>query len=51
MDNLDKMMSDVFPDMIDKLEGISERLDNLNGDFFSKIFSEVLKKELKSERD
>ena len=47
MNNLEKMMDDVFPDLMNEIEGISKRLDNLNADFFSKIFKEILQKELK----
>lgn len=51
MDNLDKMMSDVFADLIEQVEGISKRIDDLNADFFSKIFRDVLKEELRHERE
>ena len=40
------MMDDVFPDLMNEIDGIAKRLDNLNADFFSKIFGDVLKKEL-----
>lgn len=41
------MMDDVFPDLMNEIESIGKRLDNLNADFFSKIFVDILKKELK----
>jgi len=47
MNNLEKLMDDVFPDLIEQIQGINSRLDNLNADFFSSIFRGVLKKELK----
>ena len=47
MNNLEKMMDDVFPDLMNEIEGISKRLDNLNAEFFSKIFKDILQKELK----
>ena len=47
MNNLERMMDDVFPDLMNEIEGIGKRLDNLNADFFSKIFGDVLKKELR----
>lgn len=40
-------MDDVFPDLMSEIDGIGKKLDNLNADFFTKIFSETLKKELK----
>ena len=51
MNNLEKMMDDVFPDLIEEVQGISKRLDNLNADFFTQIFWDVLREELKSERE
>jgi len=51
MNNLEKMMDDVFPDLINEIEGISKRLDNLNAEFFSKIFKDILQKELKDHRE
>ena len=47
MNNLERMMDDVFPDLMNEIESIGKRLDNLNADFFSKIFGDILKKELK----
>jgi len=47
MNNLERMMDDVFPDLMNEIEGIGKRLDNLNADFFSKIFGDILKKELR----
>ena len=47
MNNLEKMMDDVFPDLMNEIEGISKRLDNLNAEFFSQIFKDILQKELK----
>ncbi len=40
-------MDEVFPDLMSEIDGISKKLDNLNADFFAKIFSDTLKKELK----
>ncbi len=51
MNNLEKIMDDVFPDLINEIEGISKRLDNLNAEFFSKIFKDILQKELKDHRE
>ena len=51
MNNLEKTMDDVFPDLIEQVQGISKRLDDLNADFFTKIFRDVLQQELKLERD
>ena len=47
MNTLEKLMDDVFPDLIGEIQGIKERLDNLNTDFFSTIFRDVLRQELK----
>jgi hypothetical protein len=47
MNNLEKLMDDVFPDLSNEIQGINQRIDNLNADFFSTIFRDVLKKELK----
>ncbi len=40
-------MDEVFPDLMSEIEGIGKKLDNLNADFFKKIFSDILRKELK----
>ena len=47
MNNLEKLMDDVFPDLSNEIQGINQRIDNLNADFFSTIFRGVLKQELK----
>ena len=47
MNNLEKLMDEIFPDLMSEIEGIGKKLDNLNADFFNKIFSDVVKKELK----
>ena len=49
MNELEKMMDDVFPDLIEEVQGISKRLDNLNAEFFTNIFRDVLRKELKAQ--
>ncbi len=45
MNSLEKMMDDVFPDLIDEIQGVKSRLEGLNADFFSNIFSGVLRQE------
>ncbi len=47
MNNLEKMMDDSFPDLINQIQLISDRLNKLSADFFSKIFKEVFQKETK----
>jgi len=41
-------MEEDFQDMVEQVNGIAKRLDELNGDFFSKIFKDTLREELKS---
>jgi hypothetical protein len=45
--SLEKLMDEDFNDLIGQVNGISKRLDDLNADFFTKIFRDILKQELK----
>ena len=45
--SLEKLMDEDFNDLIGQVYGISKRLDDLNADFFTKIFRDILKQELK----
>ena len=49
--SLEKLMNEDFNDLIEQVNGISKRLDDLNADFFTKIFRDILKQELKQEGD
>ena len=49
--SLEKFMNEDFYEMVEQVNGISKRLDELNADFFTKIFKDILKQELKSEGD
>ena len=49
--SLEKLMDEDFNDLIGQVNGISKRLDDLNADFFTKIFRDILKQELKQEGD
>ena len=44
--SLEKLMDEDFNDLIEQVNGISKRLDDLNADFFTKIFRDILKQEL-----
>jgi hypothetical protein len=42
-------MDEDFIDLIDHVKGISKRLDDLNADFFTKIFTEIMDQAVKRE--
>jgi hypothetical protein len=42
-------MEEDFIDLIDHVKGISKRLDDLNADFFTKIFTEIMGQAVKRE--